>query len=206
MGRLRGWGLAAGWVFLAGRGFCAEGMALPPPAHAGIVLESRFAIEEVEVVASPPRTWLSLLPNEGDFARLDHRRIHGARILFRRAPLPEPPADETAAIALYERYVKDLGQGNFVKDMRPPPSLAVGCFGECFILSTGEREPPRTMRVLFVVGKHLYDVRLEVPDRLTGELRKDYHATLASLRIEPLKAPEAASGAPPALTPNAPPP
>ena len=43
------------------------------------------------------------------------------------------------------------------------------------------------MRVLFVEGRHLYGVRLEVPDRLIGPLRKKYFDILGSIRLEPIK-------------------
>lgn len=203
--RSAGRACAAGLALLVvgAEGGVAEGSK--PPAHVAVALENRFALGDAEVVVSPPRAWVSLLPNEGDFARFDHRQIRGARIVFRRTALLEVPADEPAAVAAYERYVRDLGRGNFVKDMRPPPSLGVGRFGQCFTLSAGEQEPPRAMRVLFVEAKHLYDARLEVPDRLTGDLRKEFHAILASIRIEPARAPEGGNGAPPAVSTNTPP-
>lgn len=199
---LAGWLLVLALALANGPSRAAEGPAARSAPHVGITLENRFVLEDAEVVIAPSRAWVSLLPNEGDFARFDHRQLRGVRIALLRVPLAELPADQDAANASYERYVKGLGRQSFVKDMRPPPSVSVGRFAQCFTLSTGEAEPPRAMRVLLVEGKYLYDVRLEVAERLTGELRKDYHAALASLRIEPPKVPENAGAVPPTVTTN----
>ena len=180
--------VCAGLLVLAAWGQGIE-TRTAPFSSVSRVPTARFEVEDLAVTVSAPRAWSSLLPNDMDFGRLEHREIHGARIVFRRILLPEPPADEASAVVIYERHVKEQAPSNFIKDMRPPPSLSIGRFGECFTLSTGERDPPRMMRVLFVEGKHLYDVRLEVPDRLIGPLRKEYFDILGSICLEPIKPP-----------------
>jgi hypothetical protein len=175
-------------VLVLGAAQLASGAAAPA-GREGRPVPVRFPLEDVECVAAASRAWVSLVPNEGDFARLDHRQIRGARMTFRRASLESPVSEEASATAAYEAYLKGRGPMSFVKDARPPPVAVCGSFARCYLLSTGEKEPPRSVRCLMVVSNHLYDVGMEVPDRLAGPLRQEFYAMVGSFQVRALERP-----------------
>ncbi len=149
-----------------------------------VIQTDHIKMKGVHLTMEASPAWVPVPGNGTGLLWFEHRTESGVRLVVRRVLLKETPGDPTAASKRYEREIAAFPGPRFIKDARPPEFDLPGSFPQSYILAASEMEPPTQIHTFFIHPPCLYDVSLEVPHLLFGNLRLEYRAFLKSLRLE----------------------
>jgi hypothetical protein len=127
--------------------------------------------------------WLPVY-DENDSLVTFHLRGQDSSIEIKQIRLGTIPSDQKSALDLYVSKVSEWPSPNFIKDARVRDiDMPIG-FPQTYLLATSEKDPPVKMVTFLIYSPFLYEITLEVRDKLTGALRTDYGNLLKSLTFE----------------------
>jgi len=148
-----------------------------------IVYVNHFKFSDHIFSLNTPPNWLSLYDHDDSLVRYQNRVVQ-CSIDVRQTRLNTIPIDENSALDLYLSKIQAMASPNTIKDARVRDIDMPTGFPQTYLLANTSNDPPTKMVTYLIYSPFLYEITMEVKDRLTGILRTDYGNLLRSIVFE----------------------